>query len=377
MRFAWRQVVHDATRSAIAAAGVGFAILVLFVQLGFYNAVVNTAVAVTERLDADLLLVSPRFVHLSDAGHVDRGRLFQALAVPEVESARPLYFRYADWRDPVTRQGCRLFAIGIPIVGEARLPIRVDGLPALQRRLRPSDAVLLDRLTQDKCGPSGDDGTAEVRNQVVRVVGGFELGVGFLADGSLIVSDQTFSRLFGGYPLEEPHLGLLHLRDGADPEAAAGALRDLLPPDTLVLRPEQLEERQVDHWVWNTAAGNIFALGAGAGFLVGLVILYQILSTDIRNHLPQYATLKAMGYGDRRLVRFVLQKAWIFAALGFLPAVALTAALFPFVHGATRLPVFLTLPLGLFVGIAALSMSAAAALLSSGRLRRADPAELF
>lgn len=370
-------MVHNAGRSIVAAAGVGFAILVLFVQLGFYNAVVNTAVAVTDRLDADLILVSPRFVHLSDTGEIDRNRLFQALAVPAVESARPLYFRYADWRDPATRRTCRLFAIGFSLEPGAPPPIRIDGLAEQLGRLRPSDALLLDSLTQDKCGPTGDDAEAEVRGLVSRVAGSFELGVGFLADGALIVSDQTFSRLFDGYPLDSPQLGLIRLREGSDAEATAEQLRRQLPPDTLVIDTAELRERQIDHWVWNTAAGNIFALGAAAGFLVGLVILYQILSTDIRNHLPQYATLKAMGYGDSRLVRFVLQKAGIFAVLGFAPAALLTALLFPFVHEATRLPVFLTGPLALLVASMALLMSAAAALLSSGRLRRADPAELF
>jgi putative ABC transport system permease protein len=118
-------------------------------------------------------------------------------------------------------------------------------------------------------------------------------------------------------------------------------------------------------------------MGAVAGFFVGVVVLFQILSTDIRNHLPLYATLRAMGYSSRRLSRYVVEQAWIFAALGYGPALVISLFLFPLVHGLTRLPIHMTFGLAAAVAVLSLGMCSVAALLSVRRLRMADPAELF
>jgi putative ABC transport system permease protein len=373
--FAWRSVAHQRRRSAVAAAGVAFSILVVFLQLGFYRAVVRTATAIPSHLDADLVLVSPRFVHLSEADEIDRARLFQALAVPEVASARPLYLRYARWRDPISGERCKLFALGFPL--DSGSPLRVDGIVEQLPALAASDALLLDSITQRDCGPLDAAGRVELREQAARVVGRYELGVGFLGDGSLLLSDDGFSRYFAGQSLDRVQLGLVRLKPGAQLHAAAEHLRRVLPPDLRVLALSELEALQIRHWVENTAVGNIFGLGALAGFAVGLVVLHQVLATDIRNQLPLFSTLKAMGYGDRRLRRLVLEQAGILVGLAFGPAVALAALIFALVQALTLLPIELT-P-GLLAGVAGLTlaMSAGAALLSERRLRRADPAELY
>lgn len=373
--FAWRLVAHQKLRSAVAAAGIAFSILVIFLQLGFYRAVVRTATAIPSLLDADLVLVSPRFVHLSEADEIDRARLFQALALPSVASARPLYLRYARWRDPVSGEHCKLFALGFPL--DAGAPLRIPGLAEQLPALASSDALLLDSWTQRNCGPLDPAGRVELREQSATVVGRYPLGVGFLGDGSLLLSDDAFSRYFEGQSLDRAQLGLIRLRPGADPRAAAAELTALLPPDLLVLTRDELSELQIRHWVENTAVGNIFGLGAFAGFAVGLVVLHQVLATDIRNQLPLFATLKAMGYSDGALRRFVLTEAGILVAFGFGPALGLAAVIFALVRASTLLPIYLSA--GLLAGVAALTlaMSAAAALLSERRLRRADPAELY
>ncbi len=373
--FAWRQLDHQRRRAAAAAAGVAFAVLVIFLQLGFYGAVVNTAVAITSRLDADLVLVSPRFVHLSEASSIDRARLFQALAVPGVASAEPLYLRYATWRDPVSSAHCKLFAMGFPLASGP--PLAVPGVAAQLPALEAGGSLLLDRLTQRDCGPRAPGGEVEVREQVARVVGGFELGVGFLADGALLTSDDTFSKLFHGYPLGLVHLGLVRLAPGADPAHTARLLRAALPQDTAVRTRAELDALQRSHWVEDTAVGNIFALGGIAGFFVGFVVLTQVLSTDIRKQLPLYATLKAMGYARHQLRRLVLEQAWIYGALGFGPALAIAAAAFGLIRHWTQLPVFMTGALAFSVLGLAFGLCTAAAWLSSRKLDLADPAELY
>ena len=376
--FALELVLHKRTRTAVAAAGIAFAVLVMFVQLGFYGSVINTALAVSARFDADIALISPRFAYLGATGTIPAGRLYQALSQPEVSASVPIYFRYAEWRDPANGANCRLFAIGFPLAADSDTsPVRVPGVNAQLAQLRPTNTVLLDRLTREKCGPAGPAGQVEIRNHAARVVGHFGMGVGFLADGAMLMSDDTFSRFFDNHPLDEPHLGLLRLLPGSDVDEVAGALRENLPRDVRVITLDELNDLQTRHWVENTAVGNTFGMGTLAGFLVGVVVLFQILSTDIRNHLPLYATLRAMGYSEKRLTRYVLEQAWIYSLLGFGPALLASLVAFPLIQGATDLPIFITPGLVGGMLVVSLVMCSLSALVSSRRLRRADPAELF
>lgn len=376
--FALRLVGHQKRRTAIAGAGIGFAILVIFVQLGFYGAVVHTALAVSERFNGDLMLISPGFVYLGETGEIPKARLFQALNQNEVVSATPLYFRYADWRNASTGKQCRFFILAFPLEENTQaLPVNLPELKGQMGALRPTNSLLLDRYSKADCGPNEGFSEVEIRGQSSQVVGHFDLGVGFLADGAFVTSDDTFSRLYGNHPLDRPHLGLLRLEPGSNPDVVAEKLRSTLPGDVRVVTMDQLNAYQTDHWVSNTAAGNIFALGSMAGFVVGLVVLLEILSTDIRNQLPFYATLMAMGYTHRQLLRFVLEQAWIFALIGYVPALVTCAFLFPLIHELTQLPMFLTPPLALGVLALGFIMCSGAAGLSFLRLRRADPAELF
>ncbi len=362
----------------MATVGVGFAILVVFIQLGFYGAVFNTALAVSERFDAELMLISPSFVYLGETGTIPRSRLYQALAHPDVASATPIYFRYANWRDPGSGNSCRLFAIGFPLAeAEVALPLRLPALTDQLEALKAMDTLLLDRSTHEKCGPVDPEGRTEIRDVAARVVGHFDLGVGFLADGAMVVSDDSFAHFFRGHPLDRPHLGLLKLHPDGDPEAAAKALGEILPPDVRVVTRSELSAYQTLHWVDNTAVGDIFGMGAVAGFFVGVVVLFQILSADIRNQLPLYATLRAMGYSQLRLKRYILEQAWIYALLGYGPALLVGLATFPVIEGLTHLPIFLSPGLAAGVLIASLLMCSLSALLSARRLQRADPAELF
>ncbi|MCH2173166.1 hypothetical protein MK489_20495 [Myxococcota bacterium] len=373
--FARSLLAHRKLRTAVATSGVAFAILVVFVQLGFYGAVVNTALAISSRLDSDVLLLSSRFVHLSQADTFPRARLFQALAVEGVESASPLYLRFIRWRDPATGEHCKLFAMGFPLADP--IPLESDVQSDRRRALQSSNTILLDRLTQAKCGPSTPDGQTEINGKNARVVGGFDLGVGFLADGSALMSDDTFIRFLPFLSLDRVQIGMIRLREGADVQQTVAQLRELLPKDVQVVTRSQLSDLLERYWVGNTAVGNIFGMGALSGICVGFVVLLQILSADIRNQLPSYATLNAMGYGKYQLYRLVVQESWWFALMGFLPAVSICAIVFPLVRSATRLPLFLTPGLITLVLALSIGMCLLAGISSAKRLGKVDPAELF
>jgi putative ABC transport system permease protein len=374
VEFAWSLLAHRKRRTAVAVGGIAFAILFMFLQLGFSGALRATATAVSSRLDGDLVLVSSRFLHLTQSGSIPRSRLVAIRGIAEVEDVVPIYVRFARWKAPSTGRRCSMLALAFPPGG--RLPLRLGAVSGAAALAEPG-SVLADRESQEKCGVGPGLREVEVRERPVRVAGFFGLGVGFLGDGALLASDDTYAQLFAGSSLDEVHVGLVRLRPGASAEAAAASLRRSLPPDTQVLTRAELEAREVRYWVSDTSIGAIFTLGAAVGFCVGLMILYQVLSTDVRAQLPQYATLKAIGYSDRRIYTFVLQQSWLYAALGYAPGFLLSLLVYAATYDATRVPMAMTPARALGVLILSALMCTGSALLAVGRVRRADPAELY
>jgi putative ABC transport system permease protein len=372
---ALRLIAHKKVRTAVGVSGIAFAVLFMFLQLGFSGALTATAVAVSSNLEGELVLVSTRFLHIAETGSIPRSRLFQAMAVPEVSSVTPLYMRFARWRAPETGRRCSMFTIGFPLSGPP--PLRLPGLAESLPALAAPGSLAADRISQDKCGVTESLGAVEVRERTMQAVSRYSMGIGFLGDGSMIVSDETYAQIFEGQSLDAVDMGLLRLRPGSDAEAVSARLNQILPEDTMVLTRRKLDDLQSRYWVDDTAIGSIFALGTIVGFLVGTMILYQVLSTDIRSQLPQYATMKAMGYPNAQIYLLVLQQSWIFAALGYIPALLSALLVYQVAYDATRIPISMDAVRAILVFALSLVMCTVSGLLSLRRVGHADPAELF
>ena len=350
--------------------------LFIYLQLGLLGAALYTATSVTSKLRADVVLVSQRFVQLASAGTVPRGRLYQALADPDVVDAMPLYVRMAQLRAVGTRRRCNLVALGVRMGGTS--PVEFRGIEEVEwDGLFLTQTMLVDRASHAKCGTLANGDQPTVWDQNVRVVGDYRLGTGFQGDGSLIVNDQTFSQLYGNHPLDQPHMGLIRVARGADPEEVAERLRSLLPGDVRVFTRDELNQVQIRFWVRDTSLGIIFSLGTFVGFVIGFAILYQTLSTDILQQLPQYATLKSMGYPEGTLNGMVLFQSLIFGFMGLAPATALAVVMYWALRMATNLTIEMTLTRLLLVSSLAVGMSAFSGLLATRKLTLADPADLF
>ncbi|MGL4882664.1 MAG: FtsX-like permease family protein, partial [Waterburya sp.] len=144
-----------------------------------------------------------------------------------------------------------------------------------------------------------------------------------------------------------------------------------------VFSKEQFIQEEIKYWQESTAIGFIFTLGAGIGFVVGTVIVYQILYTDVANHLSEYATLKAMGYKDGYFIVLVFQEAVILAILGFLPGYAIATSLYALAAGATNLPLFMTANRAIVVLILTVIMCCISGTIAVKKLSAADPADIF
>lgn len=371
-------LLHDKTRTLVAIAGVSFAVVLVLMQLGFLNSVRLTATEVYDQLNFDVVLVSPRYLYISKAGEFPRTRLFLAESTPGVADVRPLYLGFNFWlnRDPTEPNPSRrgIFVIGF------NLEKPVFRLPTLQGNLSPLKQpghVYMDTFSRKQFGRWRNNNKLEVGGRRIQVVGEFSMGTGFGADGDIIVSDQTFRRLFPNRSLEQVSLGLVRIAPGADAQEVAARLERRLPPDVKVYTREQIEDLERTHWVNRTSVGIIFTLGVVVGFIVGTAIVYQVLSSDIANHIAEYATLKAMGYGPGYLAGVVLTQALILAVLGFLPGWAISRSLYFITSESAKIPMELGPKLSLGVLAMSVAMCSISGLASLRKVTTADPADLF
>jgi putative ABC transport system permease protein len=379
-RLAWRQLRAERARLFSAIAGVMFACVLVFMQLGFRSALFDSATALPRALRGELFLVHPLTTAMFRPESFPRVRAYQTLAIPEVAIAVPIYMAQSIWRNPVNGTHRAIQLIGFDTEAGA---VSFPGLSALIPALKRPDTIAFDWKSRPEFGPVAALLTAngpikvQIGNREVEIVGTVALGASFGADGNAVMSEINFRRLAKDRKTSNIDLVALRLRDGADPLAVQQALTALLPGDVKVVTHAQLVAWERNYWETATPIGFIFAFGSLMGLIVGMVIVYQILFADVASHLAEYATLKAMGFSAGYLRLVVMGAAAILAGLGFVPGVLASAGLYNVVAKATLLPLRMEADRGVLVLAMIFGMCAFAGLLAMRKLRDADPADMF
>jgi putative ABC transport system permease protein len=374
LRIAWRILTHQKGRTALAIGGIFIAILLIFVELGFFIAVPQGGMLIYDHMRFDLLVVSKKYIYQTESGQFPRTRLDQVRANPEVAQASAVYLGGAKWQDPAGGLRLDIAAIGFDPQSH---PFTVSDIDSQIAALERPDTVLVDSQTRAIFGPLNPGRVVELNGQRTTIGGEYVLGTGFLGLGIVLANEQNFFRLFPGRPADMVNFGLVTLRPGADPDRTAQALRASLANDTQVFTRPELTAHEVRFWTTRTGTGLIFGSGLIVAIVVGIMVLYQTLATQITRQLPQFATLKAIGYTGLFLNGIVLAEAVSLMLIAFVPAFAAALGLYAVIRGETLLPVIMSpTELGGVLAIA-LAMSVISAFLSVGRLRRADPAEVF
>ena len=376
----WILLTRQPVRLLVALAGISFAGILMFMQLGFRDGLFDASVTVHRLFDADLVLISPRSASSVRMSGFPRRRLIQTLADPSVEGVTPVHWGLMLWRNPETRRNRAILALGF----NPDDPFFLDpGLAEQTGVLKQKGRILFDRLSRPEFGPIADwynDGRVvetEIAGNRVRVEGLVSLGTSFGADGNLLTSTETFLDLM---PQKSPggiEVGLIRLQPGTDPDLAVERLQQRLPDDVTVLTKQGFIDFEQNYWKSSTSIGFIFTLGAAMGFVVGCVIVYQVLYTDVSDHLPEYATLMAMGYRMSHLLGVVMREGFYLAALGYVPAYLAGQGLYWFVRDAKKLQVGMDPARAITVLVMILVMCMLSSLLAMRRLIDADPAEIF
>ena len=371
---AWRILTHDKGRTALAVAGVFMAILLVFVQLGFFIAVPQGGMLLYDRTRFDLLIASTGYEYQVQPGGFPLSQLDKARTAPEVALAAPLYFGSAKWRSGEDGKAPDVFVIGLDPQDRIFTSEDINRQLAVLDR---ADTTLVDSMTRPMFGPLTPGRVVDINGDKVKIGGDYVLGTGFMGLGVILVSTQNFVRIFPFRKLGQVNLGLIQLKQGVDPDRAADSLRKLLGGDIRIFTRPELEAHETAYWTTRTSVGLLFGSGLIVSFIVGVMVVYQILATQVSRQLPQFATLKAVGYGDRFLDGTVITMALLIVLAGFFPALVGALGIYEVIREETLLPVEMSGPRIAIVFAATLAMAAASALLSMSSLRRADPADLF
>ena len=292
----------------------------------------------------------------------------------------PVYVEPATWRNPETNEVRTIFVVGLSPANDV---LRTPGVSEQLGKLKRRDVFLYDALSRPEYGHiaesfrAGESVSLEVNNRTMRLVGLYEMGTSFGIDGAMLTSDDNFLRLFPQRQRTQIDLGLLKLAPGTDLKQVQAAIRELVPQDVLVLTKAEFISREKEYWNSTTPIGYVFAFGAVMGFVVGAIIVYQILFADVSDHLAEYATLKAMGYSNRFVSGVVIQQAVILALLGYLPGLAISVWLYKNAAEATKLPIVMTPERGVTVLVLTIFMCTISGLIALRKVRSLDPAEVF
>jgi putative ABC transport system permease protein len=376
----WLQLTREKTRLAVALSGIAFADILMFMQLGFRDALYYSNVRMHSSLTGEVVLINSQSTAVLSMKGFSQRQLYKALDLPTVKSVHPIYLDYTSWRNPVTGLPRNILIFGInPEVNVFDLP----GVEENLSKIKLPDVVLYDSSSRVEYGPIADNFnqgeivTAEVRRRRIKVGGLFTLGASFGADGNLITSDINFLRIFNNRQAGLINIGVIKLNSGADPVQVAQDLRMYLPKGINVLTKEEFIAFERNYWSSSTAIGFIFTLGTIMGFIVGTVIVYQILYTEVTDHLSEYATLKAIGYTQNYLLTVILQEAFLLAVVGYLPGFGSALILYSVARDATLLPIFMSYNRAIMVIMLTILMCFISGMIAIRKLNSADPADIF
>ena len=388
---AWKNLTHDWRRLLVAIGGIAFAVLLMFTQVGFQNALFDSQAKLIDDLQGDIFLVSKAKFTLAAEKRFPISRLHQARSCSGVAGAYPLYTE-------LTTSVLRKFEHGI---GNKGFPIRTIGfqltdpvfkIPLVNQQLdklrSPGTALIDKKSKRKKFVFTSDDNTRlaedtlELASKKLQLVGTFELGTDFAHDGNLVMNAGNFAKYFPhrkrfADPLSVIDIGIVHLRTDADLNTTQGILQQTLAKDVHVLTRAQFREAEIDFWDKSTPIGTIFLFGKIIGFIVGMVICYQVIFSDISDHMPEFATLKAMGYPASYFVKLIVVEALLLAVVGYFPGTLVSWLLYGWLAGQTGLLMSMTGECLLFVLVATILMCVASGLLALRKLLSADPASLF
>ena len=383
---AWKNLTHDPRRLVVACGGVSFAVLLMYMELGFLNALLDSNVELVRRVEADLIIVNKARFALVASDRFPLQRLYQVRGKEGV-NVYPLYLESAG--AVLRRQGQKGYSIRVIAFDLDHPLLEPKSVAAHKDALRSPGMALADTKSHPDYGIPADDALlpqyeAELTGQKLRLAGKFTLCTDFGNDGNLLMSEQNFARFFplragGSDPLSVVDIGIVQVKPGAalSLENLKTQLKQELPGDVNVFTKQEFIDRERHFWSVSTPVGYIFLVGTVIGFVVGVIICYQIIHADIAEHLPEFATLKAMGYSTFYFVWLVIGEGLYLSLIGFIPGAFLSYGLYMLLAYRTGLLMEFRPDVSGIVLLSTIVMCVSSGVFALRKLLLTDPASLF
>ena len=368
---AFRNLFNDRLRLIATVIGIVFSIVLVTVQMGLYLGFGRTVTTMIDHASADLWMVPRGTKSFEDPSLLDVHERYRALAINDVTDAIPIVIGFADWRLP-SGETTPVFIVGSdPRSGGLQPWNLVDG--EIEALSAPR-AVAVDRSYFGRLGVAGIGASAEIRQQPVEVAA-ITSGIRSFTTTPYVFIDVNRARTLMGVPSSKATYLLVRLSADADIDGVRRRLVSAIP-DVEVLTPTEFRERSRAFWLFSTGAGAALFAGALLGVIVGTVIVAQTLYSSTKEHLGEFATLRAIGSSRGYIYKVIIVQALLSAVIGFGIA-ALIGDVIVRMTAESALPIVIT-P-GLIVGLFLLTviMCVGSALAAINQVTRIDPAIVF
>ena len=379
---AWLQLKRQPVKYLVAIAGIGFAALLMYMQIGFQSGLLTSSTTFYAALDADLILISPKTVSSGSFSQFPQSQLFRANGYQEVETVVPMYVTNITAQKLGGQKPTSLRIIGYDPGAKA---LNVDAINEQSDKLKTAGYALFDTEGNSRTGPVAkaikENGyqflTLYNLTQTFRTVGLFGLGSTFAADSNIITSPETAIQLADQLNFGEISLGLIKVSDKKSLPQLQRTLTELYEGEIQVLTKDELIAQEQNYWNTSSSFGVVFGFGTFMGVIVGGVMVYQVLYTDVTDHLKEYATLKAMGFSNQFILGIVIQEAILLGVSSFIPSTLVSAGMYAFLTSASGISIQMTHQKIGLVGALTVGICAASAAIAVNKLRDADPASVF
>ena len=371
LTLASRNLLYDRLRLIATLVGIVFSVILVMIQIGLFLGFGRMVSTMIDHASTDLWVVPKGAKCFEDPSLLDLKMRDRIAAISGVTATIPLVIGFSDWRLE-SGEVTPVFIVGTDLRDGALRPWNVvDGnVQALSER----GAVAVDRSYFDRLGVTGVGSTAEIRGHHVRVVAITD-GIRSFATTPYVFVDFKSARTYTATPNDRASNLLVRINPAADREKVVQAIR-AQAGGAEVLTPDEFRSRSRSFWLFGTGAGAALFAGALLGVIVGTVIVAQTLYSSTKDHLSEFATLRAMGSSNRYIYNVIIYQALLNAVIGFAIAAGLGAAVVQ-MTAKTALPIVITPWLMAALAVLTVVMCVASAIGAIVRVVRIDPATVF
>jgi putative ABC transport system permease protein len=372
LTLAYRNLFHDRMRLAVTLIGILFSVVLVAVQLGLYIGSSRDITALIDNAKGELWITAYGAKSFEDGGTLLSAKeRHQALATPGVKSVAPVLSVFAEWRKP-EGGSTRVVLVGADVEDGGLSPFNL--VAGSWEDIKAPGGIAVDTSYLGELGVSGLGASAQIDTGRVRVRALTE-GIRSFTQSPYAFTTLDRARQLTGAPEQTTTFHLVKLKDGANVAAVKADLAPRVAPAE-VLTTDEMRDRSLTQWLFNTGAGAALIGGALLGTLVGTVIVAQTLYSSTKDHINEFATLRALGSSSSYIYKVILAQAAMSAGLGYLLGMAISLLVVHMAKG-TAMSIAMTPALAAGLLLLTIGMCAISAVSAIFKVTKIDPVTVF